>query len=123
MISVTSLSLNYRQSNRHDIANATSVRGEITSSMQWTIDNRLFLTINYQLSTVNYQLSVIIPANSSQIPVGKEVKVPVFAHALMVRDSRSIQAVASALSEPILPHRQSPSRHNCQKLPPDGGKI
>lgn len=49
---------------------------------------------------------VIIPADSSQIPVGKEVKVPVFAHAFMVRDTRSIQAVASALSEPIPPNRQ-----------------
>lgn len=44
---------------------------------------------------------VIVPAQSSQMPVGKEVKLSVFAHALMVRDNRSIQAVASALSEPV----------------------
>jgi len=43
---------------------------------------------------------IIVPASSSQMPVGREVKVPVFAHAMMVRDLRSLQAVASALSEP-----------------------
>lgn len=45
---------------------------------------------------------IIVPAESSQMPVGQEVKLSVFAHALMARDFRSIQAVASALSEPIL---------------------
>jgi triacylglycerol lipase len=44
---------------------------------------------------------VIVPANSSQMPIGHEVRLPVFAHALMVRDARSIQAVARALCEPI----------------------
>lgn len=44
---------------------------------------------------------VIVPAQSSQLPVGKEVKLSVFAHYAMVRDNRTLQAVASALSEPI----------------------
>jgi triacylglycerol lipase len=44
---------------------------------------------------------IIVPACSSQMPVGREVKVPVFAHAFMVRDARCLQAVASALLEPI----------------------
>lgn len=44
---------------------------------------------------------VIVPAQSSQMPVGKEVKIPVVAHHSMVRNYRSIQAVASALSEPV----------------------
>lgn len=44
---------------------------------------------------------VIVPASSSQMPVGRDVQVRVFAHALMVRDRRSIQAVAAALSEPL----------------------
>jgi triacylglycerol lipase len=43
---------------------------------------------------------IIVPATSSQMPVGKEVKLPVFAHAMMVRDSRSLQAVAEALAKP-----------------------
>lgn len=45
---------------------------------------------------------IIVPAKSSQMPVGQEVKVSVFAHAFMARDFQSLQAVASALSEPIL---------------------
>jgi triacylglycerol lipase len=44
---------------------------------------------------------VIIPAKSSQMPVGKEVKIPVMTHYLMVRDNRTIQTVALALSEPL----------------------
>ena len=44
---------------------------------------------------------VIVPAQSSQMPVGQEVKIPVLAHYSMVRDNRIIQAVASALSEPL----------------------
>jgi triacylglycerol lipase len=44
---------------------------------------------------------IIVPARSSQMPVGQEVKIPVLAHYLMVRDNRSIQAVALALSEPV----------------------
>ena len=44
---------------------------------------------------------IIVPASSSQISVAKEVKLPVFAHATMARDSRSLKAVAEALSEPL----------------------
>ncbi len=49
---------------------------------------------------------IIVPACSSQMPVGREVKVSVFAHAFMVRDARCLQAVESALLEPI----KSPSK-------------
>lgn len=41
---------------------------------------------------------IIVPAQSSQMPVGKNVKLAIFAHALMVRHSQSLQAVAEALS-------------------------
>jgi len=44
---------------------------------------------------------VIVPAQSSQMPVGQGVKIPILAHYSMVRDNRIIQAVASALSEPL----------------------
>ncbi|MBR8828929.1 MAG: alpha/beta fold hydrolase [Gomphosphaeria aponina SAG 52.96 = DSM 107014] len=40
---------------------------------------------------------IIVPANSSQLGVGKEIKVSVFAHAMMVRNMKSLQAVADAL--------------------------
>lgn len=66
---------------------------------------------------------IIVPASSSQMPVGREVKVPVFAHASMVRDSRSLQAVVSALSEPIKPDLQFEHTHTHQKLPQNDGRT
>jgi triacylglycerol lipase len=44
---------------------------------------------------------IIVPACSSQMPIGQEVKLSVLAHALMVRDVRCLQAVVAALSEPV----------------------
>lgn len=44
---------------------------------------------------------MILPANSSHLPIGKERKIPVGGHAWMVTDSRVLQAVAEALLEPI----------------------
>jgi triacylglycerol lipase len=47
---------------------------------------------------------IIVPASSSHIPAAKEVKLSVFSHAMMVRDSSSLKAVAEALSEPLKIH-------------------
>lgn len=47
---------------------------------------------------------IIFPTSSSQISAAKEVKLSVFAHAMMARDSRSLKAVAEALSEPLKVH-------------------
>jgi triacylglycerol lipase len=44
---------------------------------------------------------IIVPAYSSQISAAKEVKLSVFAHAMMARNSSSLKAVAEALSEPL----------------------
>mgnify|MGYP002777009247 CR=1 FL=1 len=44
---------------------------------------------------------MIVPANSSQLPVGKDVQVLTATHPLMLTDARSLQAVAIALTEPI----------------------
>ncbi len=44
---------------------------------------------------------MILPARSSQLPVGKERKIPVGNHAWMVTDSRSLRAIAEALHEPL----------------------
>lgn len=41
---------------------------------------------------------MIIPANSSKMPVGKEIKIPVLLHARMLIDSRSLAAVAKVLN-------------------------
>ncbi|HEY9837530.1 MAG TPA: triacylglycerol lipase [Vampirovibrionales bacterium] len=44
---------------------------------------------------------MIIPAKSSQMPVGKEVILPVLVHRWMVSDRRCLQAIADTLSEPL----------------------
>ncbi|KAB8335462.1 triacylglycerol lipase [Scytonema tolypothrichoides VB-61278] len=44
---------------------------------------------------------MIVPASSSQMPVGREVIVPVLNHSWMLTDSRSLAAVASALTTPV----------------------
>lgn len=44
---------------------------------------------------------MIVPASSSQMPVGQEVQVPVLNHAWMLTDSRSLQALAATLSQPV----------------------
>jgi triacylglycerol lipase len=41
---------------------------------------------------------MILPANSSQLPIGKEVTLPVFAHAIMPSSLSTIKAVAEALT-------------------------
>ncbi len=40
---------------------------------------------------------IILPAHSSQLPVGKDVSLPVLAHPLMVADGRSLAAILKAL--------------------------
>jgi triacylglycerol lipase len=49
---------------------------------------------------------MIVPAQSSQMPVGKEIVIPVRLHAWMLTDDRCLKAIAEALSEPIvMPNR------------------
>jgi triacylglycerol lipase len=57
--------------------------------------------LNFTVIWTPYDL-MIVPARSSQMPVGKQVIVPVRLHAWMVSDDRCLKAVASALSEPVL---------------------
>jgi triacylglycerol esterase/lipase EstA (alpha/beta hydrolase family) len=44
---------------------------------------------------------MIIPAKSSQLPVGKEVVIPVVLHPWMLTDARVLKVVAEALQEPV----------------------
>ena len=69
---------------------------------------------------------MIVPANSSKMPVGREVQVPVLYHDWMPIDPRSLKAVVAALSEPIkregevaspVENRQSVHNRNYQKSP------
>ncbi|NJK67709.1 MAG: alpha/beta fold hydrolase [Microcoleus sp. SU_5_3] len=46
--------------------------------------------------------AMILPANSSRMPVGKEVKLNVLLHRQMVKDSQSIKALVEELKTPIL---------------------
>lgn len=40
---------------------------------------------------------IILPANSSQLPVGRDISLPVLAHPLMVSDLHSLEAILKAL--------------------------
>ncbi|GAC1466136.1 MAG: alpha/beta fold hydrolase [Chamaesiphon sp.] len=44
---------------------------------------------------------IILPPWSSHLPVGKEIIMPVLLHPWMLTDSRSLQAVANELLEPL----------------------
>ncbi|MGD1859118.1 MAG: esterase/lipase family protein [Leptolyngbyaceae cyanobacterium] len=45
---------------------------------------------------------MILPANSSWLPVGNMINVPVLAHPLMMTDPRSLKVIADSLSEQTL---------------------
>ncbi|MBD1846862.1 triacylglycerol lipase [Cyanobacteria bacterium FACHB-63] len=47
---------------------------------------------------------IIVPANSSVLPVGESIQIPVPLHAWMVTDKRSINLVAEALRRPLREH-------------------
>ncbi|MDH6059142.1 triacylglycerol lipase [Chrysosporum bergii ANA360D] len=78
--------------------------------------------LNFTSIWTPYDL-MIVPANSSQMPVGKEVILSVALHPWMLTDSRTLAAVASALAEPIKPRPQFPHTHNYQKSPPGNGNT
>ncbi|GAX36454.1 esterase/lipase family protein [Nodularia sp. NIES-3585] len=78
--------------------------------------------LNFTSIWTPYDL-MIVPANSSQMPLGKGVVVPVVLHSWMLKDSRSLAVVASALSEPLKPDHQFRCTDNYQKSPLGGGNI
>ncbi|WP_414548788.1 esterase/lipase family protein [Anabaena sp. CCY 0017] len=78
--------------------------------------------LNFTSIWTPYDL-MIVPAKSSQMPLGKEVIVPVVLHSWMLTDSRSLAAIVSALAEPIKPGLQSGYTENFQKSPLGGGNI
>lgn len=56
--------------------------------------------INYTSIWTPYDL-MIVPAESSRLPVGQEEIIWVLAHPLMVIDARCLKSVAAALAEPL----------------------
>jgi triacylglycerol lipase len=63
-------------------------------------DIKILEKINFTSIWTDYDF-IIVPAKSSQIKVGKEIKLPVFTHGMMVRHRISLEAVAKALTEPL----------------------
>ncbi|WP_413199017.1 esterase/lipase family protein [Nostoc piscinale] len=61
--------------------------------------------LNFTSIWTPYDL-MIVPANSSQMPIGTEVIIPAASHPWMLTDSRSLAAVATALAEPIRNYSQ-----------------
>lgn len=66
---------------------------------------------------------IIVPATSSQVPVGEDVIVPVIAHAMMARHPHSLNAVATALAAPLKSHLPPEHTHSGQKSLQFGNNI
>jgi triacylglycerol lipase len=56
--------------------------------------------INFSSIWTPYDL-MILPSDSSRMPVGKQITVPVWSHAAMLTDSKSLSAIAQALTMPV----------------------
>ncbi|BCL38163.1 esterase/lipase family protein [Nostoc sp. MS1] len=82
-------------------------------------DVQMLEQLNFTSIWTPYDL-MIIPTNSSKMPVGKELIVPVALHSWMLTDYRSLSAVAAVLAEPINGDRQFEYIRNSQKLPLGG---
>ncbi|MBD2776840.1 esterase/lipase family protein [Iningainema tapete] len=86
--------------------------------------------VNFTSIWTPYDL-MIVPANSSQMRVGRQVIVPVLTHAGMLTDIRSLAAVAEALSTPVsvdaerlvVRHRQFAHTQNFQISPLGNGNT
>ncbi len=79
-------------------------------------DAAMLKHLNFTSIWTPYDL-MIVPANSSQIPVGREETIPVALHSWMLKDSRSLAIVAATLAAPIKPYPQFVYTHRSQKSP------
>lgn len=61
-------------------------------------DVEMLKHINFTSIWTPYDL-IIVPANSSQLPVGKNIQLPILRHDWMVTDARCLSMVAEALEE------------------------
>lgn len=64
-------------------------------------DAAMLERLNFTVIWTPFDL-LIIPPQSSQMPIGKEIVLPVRLHSWMLSDQQCLKAVATALSEPIL---------------------
>ena len=63
-------------------------------------DVQMLEKLNFTSIWTPYDL-MIIPAESSQIGIGKEITVPVLLHPLMLKDPRTLAIVANILTKPV----------------------
>ncbi len=75
-------------------------------------DAQILDRLNFTSIWTPYDL-MIVPAKSSQMPVGKEIIVRVLLHPAMLTDPKSLAAVVSALREPIKLCPQFQYTENC----------
>lgn len=68
-------------------------------------DAHILSQINFTSIWTPYDM-MIVPANSSRMPVGDNIVVPVLTHAWMLIDQKSWSAIADALLSPIKSDRQ-----------------
>lgn len=61
-------------------------------------DVEMLKRLNFTSIWTPYDL-IIVPANSSQLPVGKNIQLPILRHDWMVTDARCLSMVAEALEE------------------------
>lgn len=66
---------------------------------------------------------MIIPASSSQMPVGRDVKLDILTHPWMLTDPRSLEAVVAALQEPLRQNRPLVHSGDRQKSPQPDSKT
>ncbi|BAY11159.1 esterase/lipase family protein [Calothrix sp. NIES-2098] len=85
-------------------------------------DVAMLQELNFTSIWTPYDL-MIVPAKSSQLPVGKEVVLPIALHPWMLSDARCLAIVAEILTEPIKRDRQFENIQNFQKLPLGDGNT
>ncbi|MEB3218295.1 MAG: triacylglycerol lipase [Nostocales cyanobacterium 94392] len=66
-------------------------------------DVQILSQINFTSIWTPYDM-MIVPADSSRMPVGDNIVVPVLNHAWMLTDSKSLSAIATALSKQLTPN-------------------
>lgn len=80
-------------------------------------DAEMLAALNFTCIWTPFDL-MILPADSSRMPIGKQVRLPVLTHPQMLTETASLEAVVAALSEPLkLRDRQFQPTPDRQKSP------
>lgn len=82
------------------LAGAIQMRPQSKFLQDLNSDIQILKQLNFTSIWTPYDL-MILPAKSSQMPLGKEVILPVALHPWMLKDTQTLATVAEALAEPI----------------------